>query len=180
MTAEPADFGPLMLALPERKRAFILHYLAQGCANGADAARAAGYSDEAGGAKVRASELLHRDAVLDALREQASKNLRHLSAVAIMKLEQIVLKDGSPDQLKSILAVLNRTGFDEKTTIQHVHSGSVELNHTDAALESLAFMKSLDVPRDKLIEHFGYSGLARYESMLAERANRAKVIEHHD
>ena len=68
-----------------------------------------------------------------------------------MKLEQIVLKDGSPDQLKSILAVLNRTGFDEKTTIQHVHSGSVELNHTDAALESLAFAaksnwRSADVP----------------------------------
>jgi hypothetical protein len=112
---DAADFGPLMLALPERKRAFILHYLAQGCTNGADAARAAGYSDEAGGAKVRAHELLHQDAVLDALREQASKNLRHLSAVAIMKLEQIVLKDGSPDQLKSILAVLNRTGFDERT-----------------------------------------------------------------
>jgi phage terminase small subunit len=99
-----------MLALNERKRAFILHYLVQGCTNGAEASQAAGYSDEAGGAKVRAHELLHQDAVLDALRKQASKNLRDLFAVAIMKLEQIVLKDGSPDQLKSILAVLNRTG----------------------------------------------------------------------
>jgi hypothetical protein len=118
---------------------------------------------------VRAHELLRQDAVLDALREQAGKNLKHLSALAIHKLEQIVMKDGSPDQLKAVLAVLNRTGFDEKTTVQHVHTGTVELNHTDAALESLAFLKSMDVPREKLIEQFGYSGLARYEAMLTER-----------
>jgi hypothetical protein len=54
MAGDAADFGPKMLALNERKRAFILHYLVQGCTNGAEASRAAGYSDEAGGAKVRA------------------------------------------------------------------------------------------------------------------------------
>jgi phage terminase small subunit len=61
--------------------------------NGAEAAPAAGY--EGNSAKVRASEL-HHHAVLDVLREQASKNLQYLSAVAILRLEQIVMKDGLP------------------------------------------------------------------------------------
>jgi hypothetical protein len=175
---DAADFGPLMLALPERKRAFVLHYLMQGCQNGTEAARQAGYSDAAGGRKVRASELLRQEAVVDALREQASKNLRHLSTVAIHKLEAILARDGNPDQLKAILAVLNRTGFDEKTTVQRVHTGVVEVNHTDAALESLAFLKSMDVPREKLIQQFGHSGLSRYEKLLSERDAKMKVIEH--
>jgi hypothetical protein len=94
----------------------------------------------------------------------------------VQKLQQLISKDGNPDQLKAVLAVLNRVGMSEKTVVEHHHSGSVELNHTDAALDSLAFLKSMDVPREKLIQQFGYSGLDRYERMLAERAN--KVIEH--
>ena len=48
------------------------------------------------------------------------------------------------------------------------------------ALEALSYLKSMSVPREKLIEQFGHSGLVRYEKMLEERdAKRGmKVIEH--
>jgi hypothetical protein len=48
-------------------------------------------------------------------------------------------------------------------------SGEVVVNHTDAAVEDLQRLKSLGVPREQLLETFGYSGLDRYEKLLAER-----------
>jgi hypothetical protein len=45
----------------------------------------------------------------------------------------------------------------------------------DAAIEDLRRLKMLGVPREQLIETFGYSGLDRYEKLLAER--QPKLIE---
>jgi hypothetical protein len=36
-------------------------------------------------------------------------------------------------------------------------------------VEDLQRLKSLGVPREQLLETFGYSGLDRYEKLLAER-----------
>lgn len=173
--ADDLELGPKMSLCTERERRFVCAYLvAEG--NGSEAARMAGYSDKADGAKVRAHELLQRTRVLEAIHEIGSKTLAGLLVLAITKLREIASRDGSPDQLKAVLAILNRSGLSEKTTVEVHHTGSVELNHTDAALEALAYMQSLDVPREKLIEQFGHSGLSRYEKMLAER--NMKVIEH--
>jgi hypothetical protein len=58
-------------------------------------------------------------------------------------------------------------------------SGEVVVSHTDQAVDDLARLKALGVPHEKLLEVFGFSGLGRYERMLAEREARApKLIEH--
>jgi phage terminase small subunit len=179
-------FGPRLLALHERERRFVWAYVVNSISdkreNGSQAARDAGYSDTKEACKVRAHELLHRDDVLDAIQEVAGRELRGLVVPAVMGMARLLDKPDHPDHFKAVTAVLNRTGFSEKTTVEVHHSGSIELNRTDSALEALAYLKSLDVPREKLVEQFGHSGLARYEKMLEERdAKRSmKVIEHVD
>jgi hypothetical protein len=49
--------------------------------------------------------------------------------------------------------------------LEHTHHHQVD--HVTAAVEALGYFKSLDVPREKLIETFGHSGLPRYEAKLA-------------
>lgn len=172
------ELGVKMQALSQMEREFVWHLVCNG-GNGADAARSAGYSDKAEGAKVRASELRSRQRVIEAIHECAWKLLGGLGVKAVASLEALVDRPDHPDHFKAVTAVLSRIGFGEKTLVQHQHSGTVEISHTDAALEALAYLKSMDVPREKLIEQFGHSGLARYEKMIEERdAKRGmKVIE---
>lgn len=172
------ELGPKMGACSLMERKFVWAYLQNG-GNGRQAALTAGYSDVKEGAKVRGSELLHRDRVIQALHEVAWKSMRGLSLVAVLQTENI-LRHGSPaDRLKAAFGILNRTGFGERMQVEHHHTGSIEVSHTDAALEALTYLKSMDVPREKLIEQFGHSGLTRYERMLEERdAKRGvKLIE---
>ena len=63
-------------------------------------------------------------------------------------------------------------------TSRRAVGGEVTVNHTDAAVRDLRALLELGVAREKLIEIFGFSGLSRYEKMLAERA--PKVIEHQE
>jgi hypothetical protein len=174
----PDALGPKMLACRERERLFVWAYVLNG-GNGAAAARAAGYSDSGEAAKVRAHDLLHRERVLDAIHEVSWKSLRGLAGLATLKARRILEADRHPDQAKIIAGVWSRAGFAEKTAHEVHHSGSIELNHTDAALEALAYLQSMSVPEEKLVEQFGHSGLARYRRMLEERdAKRGmKVID---
>lgn len=178
-------FGPKMLSLRERERRFVWAYLtnalADGKENGAQAARDAGYSDVKEACKVRAHGLLHRDDVLEAMQELAARELRGLAIPAVVALSKLVAKQEHPDHRKSVEMVLNRTGFNERTQVDVNFSGSVTVNHTDAAIEDLRRLMDLGVPREKLIETFGFSGLSRYERMLAEKEGRrlpaSNVIE---
>jgi hypothetical protein len=178
---ETADLGPKMLALTEREQAFVWHLVCNG-GDGSKAAVAAGYSDASEAAKVRAWELRQKPKIIEAIHECGWRLLGSVGGPAIYALEQLVMRPEHPDHFKAVTAVLSRIGFHEKSQIDHHHSGVVELNRTDSALEALAYLKSLDVPREKLVEQFGHSGLARYEKMLEERdAKRSmKVIEHVD
>jgi hypothetical protein len=175
---DEADMGPKLLACRARERRFVWAYVVNG-GNGAQAAIAAGYSNVADGARIRAHEVLQRERVLAAVHEVSWKSLRGLSLLATLRAKEILEKPGHPDMVKMIGMVWSRTGFAEKTGIEVHHSGSVDLNHTDAALEALAYLTSMQVPREKLVEQFGHSGLARYERMLEERDAKKgmKVIE---
>jgi len=166
-----------MLALPERERVFVWHLVCNG-GNGTEAAKAAGYADVGAACRVRAHELRAKPRVIDAIHECGWRLLGSIGGSAIYALEQLVLKPEHPDHFKAVTAVLSRIGFHEKSQVDHRHTGSIDLNHTDSALEALAYLKSLDVPREKLVEQFG-SGLTRYEKMLDEReAKRGmKVID---
>lgn len=166
-----------MLALNEKKRRFVWAYMlnamTDGRENGAQAARDAGYSDAGEGCKVRASEMLHQDDVLDAMQEVAARELRGLAIPAVVALGQLVSKQQHPDHRKAVEMVLNRTGMAERTQVDVNFSGEVNVNHTDAAIDDLKRYLELEVPRAKLVDIFGFSGLQRYERMLAEKEGRA-------
>jgi phage terminase small subunit len=162
----------------ERHRAFAWAYMFNG-ANGAAAARAAGYSDVKEAAKVRAHALLARPDIQEALRELCTKFLFSLAPKALIRLNGLLDKPAHKQHAKAISMVLSRTGFAERTAIDVNHQHSA-VDHTKEALTQLRMLKGLMVPREKLIEMFGYSGLSRYEKLLEledQRAAAGSVID---
>lgn len=182
MTEQPPILPPLH-QLPEavqalrndRERLFCWNYLWNG-GNGAKAAREAGYSDVKEGAKVRAHGLLARQDILDALSELGRRYLYSLQPKALVRLGALL---ESPDErvaAKAVDMTLSRTGLSERTAIDLNVNGTVKVvDHTAAAVEDLRRLKAMGVPRTELERVFGFSGLARYEKMLA--AEDAKLIE---
>lgn len=170
-----------MLALSERERrfvwAYLLNALTDGKPNGAQAARDAGYSDKSEGCKVKACLALQRDDVLDAMQEVAGRQLRGLAIPAVVAVSRLLDKQDHPEHRKAAEMVLNRVGLADRVQIDVNHTGEVTVNHTDAAIADLERLLALQVPRAKLEEIFGFSGLTRYERMLAARGG-PKVIEH--
>lgn len=170
------ELPPAMQALrADRERAFVWLYMFNG-ANGSKAAREAGYSDVKEGAKVRAHGLLHRADIQEALRELTGKYLFSLAPVATIRLGALLKSKNERVALKAVDMTLSRTGFAERTALDVNVSGEVTVDHTDAAVADLRRLRELGLPREKLVETFGYSGLARYEKLL-EAADKAKVVE---
>lgn len=167
------ELGPRMQALPERERKFVWFYLTnEGPPNGAKAARDAGYSDTAEGAKVRAHALLHRERVILALEEVGKKAFRGLLGPAVKAAAGLIQNEKHADHSKAVFTTLARLGLGEKSTVDVNVGGELTVNHTDSALNDLRTLMGLGVSREKLVEIFGFSGLSRYEKMLAP-----KVIE---
>jgi hypothetical protein len=164
-------------ALRDRERKFVWAYLINSMTpvgpNGAQAARDAGYSNTKEACKVRAHGLLHRQDVQEAIQELAMRELRGLALPAIAAVADILRKPDHPDRQKVALSVLSRLGMGEQQAVNLHMQAEVTINHTDAALDDLKRLIELGVPREKLIETFGYSGFARYEKMLAVREGRA-------
>jgi hypothetical protein len=189
MTIELADdclrgveLGPAMQQCSVRERRFA-YLLGTGiCETASDAARQAGYVDpgrHSSTIRVTGHHLLHRERVTKAIEEVARKEFRTLLLPTIAAMRRLIKSPDHPDHARSVATMLSRLGFGERNVTEINVSGDVTVNHTDAALEDLRRLKSLGVPREKLIEDFGFSGLKRYEQMLAERDARApKVIEH--
>lgn len=164
----------VQLLRTERERLFVWHYMLNG-ANGSKAAKAAGYSDASEGCKVRAHGLLQREDIQAALHELSTRYLFSLAPKALFKLSKHLDSDNERVSLKATDMVLARTGFAERTALDVNVGGSVTVNHKDAAVEDLRRLKALGVPRAELERTFGFSGLTRYERMLA--AEDAKLIE---
>lgn len=170
------DLPPAVLALRhERERVFVWTYMFNG-GDGAKAARAARYSDKSEGCKVRAHGLLQRDDIQGALRELCTKYLFSLAPIAMIKLREHLFSENEKISQKAVDMTLSRTGHSERTALDVNVGGRVEVSHTDAAVEDLRRLMALGVPREKLLESFGFSGLSRYEKLLAA-SDAAKVIE---
>jgi hypothetical protein len=170
------ELGPKMQACGDRERLFVWHYVTGEDGDATAAARMAGFVDSGTGAiRVAAHRLMHRDRVLAAIEEVAGKAFRGLLAPAVRATRRMIENEKHSDHSKVVLSTLSRLGKSERTGVDVNVSGEVTVNHTDAALENLRSMLELGVPREKLEEVFGFSGLTRYERMLAERA--PKVIE---
>lgn len=169
------DLPPAVAALrTERERAFVWIYMFNG-ANGADAARKAGYSDVKEGAKVRAHGLLHREDIQNALRELTGRYLFSLAPVATIRLGALLKSKNERVALKAVDMTLSRTGFSERTALDVSVSGQVQVSHVDAAVEDLRRLIALGVPEEKLVETFGFSGLSRYRKLLAA-SDAAKAV----
>lgn len=168
-----------MQACSEMERKFVWFYLTNdGVPNGAQAARDAGYKDSSEAAKVRAHDLLHRERVLLALEEVGRKAFRGLLGPAIKATAALIMDTKHPDHAKAVSSTLARLGLTERTGVDVNVNGELTVNHTDNALNDLRALVDLGVPREKLVEMFGFSGLSRYEKMLAETDRQApKLIE---
>jgi hypothetical protein len=174
------ELGPKMQACGERERLFVWHYVTGEDGDATAAARLAGYVDNENGAiRVRAHALMHRDRVLAAIEEVAGKAFRGLLAPAVRATRRMIERETHSDHSKVVLSVLSRLGKSERTGIDVTHSGEIQVNHTNQALTDLRTLLGLGVAREKLVEIFGFSGLSRYEKMLAEQEARSpRVIEH--
>jgi hypothetical protein len=180
----PPSLGDLPEAMQdikdERRRRFAWEYVFNG-AQGAAAARVAGYSDEGDGCKVRAHHLLQRDDVMAGIAALTTRYLFSLAPKAVLRLEQLLDDPKHPKHDKAIDMALSRSGHGERSQVDVNVSGSVTLNHTDSSIEDLRQLMAIGAPRAKLIEAFGASGLERYERMLADKVlHEKKVIEHRD
>lgn len=178
MDLSQIELGPRMQACSEMERKFVIAYVTNNDGNATQAARDAGYSDlgpDSPAIRVRAFEVVHRERVILALEEVGRKVFRSLLVPAIRATQRLITDTKHPDHAKTVSSTLARLGITERTGVDVNVSGELTLNHTDSALNDLRALLELQVPREKLIEIFGYSGLSRYERMLAEQA--PKVIE---
>jgi hypothetical protein len=181
--AIPDSLGPAMEALPKPQwRVWVMNFVVTG--NAAEASRRSGFGTESTSDKDFARigyRLLRRDDVRMAIMEETRNHYHTAAAAAVREVRRILddPKAKDADKLRAADGILAR--FDPIITgqvvrVEHEHHHRVD--HATATLEALRFLKSLDVPRDKLVEHFGYSGLARYEAQLiAADAKAGKLIE---
>jgi len=170
--------GPKMMALGDRERRFVWFYCMNN-GNATQAAKDAGYSNVAEGARVRAFELMHRQKILDAIGEAGRQMFKGLLVPAIAAMRAMIDRPDHPDHAKMVNSALDRLGLagSSNVNVNMNVSGEVTVNHTDAALEDLRRLLLLRVPRETLVEMFGDSGLVRYERMLAEKGGGPKLIE---
>jgi phage terminase small subunit len=113
------EYGPAMAALSEKQRAFVMAMIeVPGCSN-AEAARRAGYSDVAEGAKVRGFYCAHNPAVQEAMREEAGKRLNSSSLAAAGVLLKLLTDEAiePKDRIKAAGMLLDRSGFGAAQTI---------------------------------------------------------------
>lgn len=109
--SEQTEFGPKMRALTDKQRAFVMALVEFPGMSGADAARAAGYSDVGEGCKVRASQMRSDQRIIEAIGEQAGKRLWAISLKAAGRLDQLMDSEDDAVALKAALGVLDRTGM---------------------------------------------------------------------
>jgi hypothetical protein len=176
------ELGPAMAALTPRERLFVAELFRPG-ATGAAAARAAGFgvADSKNSTFARiAYRKRSQPHIVKAIVEECQRQVKSLGPAAITGAREIIANKKHKDRGKMIRFVLDK--IDPALMLhEHRHDVSVTIeDHTTAAIENLRWLRELRVPREVLLEQFGYSGLSRYERKLAELDERKgpKLIEH--
>ena len=104
--------GPKMLALNPAQRRFAIAAVMYPLAKDYQIAKAAGYSDRSHGAlRVCAHRLFHDEAVLEAIRECADKEVRSSGMLAVATIKKIARRDGDKDQFKAAAWLAGLNGF---------------------------------------------------------------------
>jgi phage terminase small subunit len=178
-----AEWGPAMLALSDRHKAFVLalYQIKPGYGAHVKAAKLAGFGTSKSTPQswsVIASQLAHDDKILAALYEEDQKRIRASAPRAIRALQHLIEDPEHKDHARGIGMVLDRVHPIETRHTVDVHH---HVDHDAEAIAQLRMLKSLDVPRAKLEEVFGFSGLSRYERLLdiedAKRRPGPRLIE---
>jgi hypothetical protein len=166
-----------MLSIVPRHRAVVLS-LFECRGNRSEALRRNGYCKNAPDRNLnaQASRFFSDPKIKRAIRETADSYIDSSEAGVVMAVEQIMHSEGNKpaDRLRAAEMMWSRSNpivSKHEVAVEH----SFERRH-DAALEDLRILKNLGVPREKLIESFGYSGLPMLEKLLAER-DGVKLIE---
>lgn len=156
------EYGPAMQALSEKQRAFVMAMIeVPGCSHAA-AARRAGYSDVAEGAKVRGHYLAHNPSVQAAIREESGKRLNAASLTAAGVLMQLLTDEAveAKDRIKAAGMLLDRSGFGaaqtinvNKTTTDRTGKAIMERIVALASKHGLDPQQLLEPEKPKVIEH---------------------------
>lgn len=134
-----SDDGKAMAALNERQRIFVIS-LFESDVSGAEAARIAGYGGiNEGSARVQASRLLAQPKIQEAIREYGRGRMAGLAPEMIRQLESVAKSPQHKDQVKAIVAMLNRGGLHE------VVERNVNVNVTLTSAEKLERLRELAI-----------------------------------
>jgi hypothetical protein len=125
---EVDGLGAAMLAIDARQRRFVVGMIGTGCKNAARVAKAAGYSDSSGAAKVTAHRLMRQPRVIAALREEAERRFDTVAVEALIGLGDLVKSKNPKARVAAIDSVLDRAGYGRRSVqdirVEHVDSRS--------------------------------------------------------
>jgi phage terminase small subunit len=180
---EPEHWGPAMAALSPRQRAYVLALMVEKPGHGAltAAARAAGYGNREGTTTpktmaVIAQRLQNNDKVIAAIAEMTKKIIRSEALASIETVREIRDDPLHKDRLKAAMVFVDRV--DPVETRHNVEVTHKVVNHDQEAVDTLRYMRSIGASRAALEAHFGFTGLSRYERLLAiEDAAKSAAIE---
>jgi phage terminase small subunit len=168
-------------ACTTKERRFAEAYVELGGAHGAGsaAARKAGYGNQGSTANVYASiadRELNKDVVIAYIAELAKRKIRSLVPAAVNAVREIIDDRAHKDRLKASMAAIERVDpVETKHNIEVTHV----VNHDQDAIAVLRHLKAIGAPREMLEANFGFTGLSRYERLLAaeDMAKGGKTIE---
>jgi hypothetical protein len=170
-----AEYGPAMLALPTDKQRKFVEMLFI-CKSNAEAAREAGYGRKNRTHEAIAAHKLQRDPkIMAAIKEVglSEAGIRRLPN-ALRARAEILSDIGHKDRARISEKIIERS----IGAVESKHTMVVEhVDHTKDALDTLRYMKSIGATREMLENHFGFSGLGRYEQMLAIEDKSSNVID---
>jgi phage terminase small subunit len=179
---EPIAEGPAMAALNPRQKLFVraLFEAPRKFGAAAFAARAAGYGTPTSTPQVisaLSSRLCASPPIQEAIQEESRKYVTTLGPMAVRALKHLLGTPAHRDHGRALGLTMERIAPAQSTHTVNVTHHVVD--HTAEAVAQLRMLKNLDVPRSRLEEVFGFSGLARYEEMLEiEEAKKSpRLIE---
>lgn len=132
--------GPCMMALTDKRRAFVRAMFENPTGSREEWAIAAGYSDRAeGGARVRAFEAYHNPKVQAAITEYGRTLFGTEGMVlALSGMLTIARNPNHPQHAKILELIANRVGFGEKQQIEVTHRDLTG----DALIERIRYLES--------------------------------------
>lgn len=123
LTSDRSSDGKAMACLSERERLFVIAMLQQGLNKKAAqiAASEAGYTNP-----VYGYELMRRDNILAAMREEATKRVAGAALLGISGMLEIAANPMHKDQYKACkdLAALNGFTAEQRIVVEHIDSDS--------------------------------------------------------